>query len=122
MAINDLSDNLSRITEALKGYFNSRIDLLKLDLLQKTSRAGVYLLTFISVMVSILAVTVFLMFSFSFWYGDKTGNLAEGFLISAAFFLLVLILVYLLRKAIFSRTLIKVFSQILFSEEDNQGS
>ena len=119
MAKTNLSENLSGITDVLKVYIGTKVDLLKLGLLQKITRAGVYLLTFVSVIVSVFALTLFLMFSFSFWYGSVTGNLAEGFLISAAFFLVILILIFLFKKSIFSRNLIKIFSQILFTDDEN---
>ena len=119
MAKRDLSKNLSSVTDVLKDYLQVKLDLFKLDLLQRSSRAGLFLFTFISVLFSVFAVAIFLMFSFSFWYGERTGNLAQGFLISAGFFLLVLVLVFLLRKAVFGRNLIKNISKILFSGDDD---
>ncbi|MFO7575350.1 MAG: hypothetical protein R6W67_09355 [Bacteroidales bacterium] len=118
MAKTELSENFSRISDVLKDYLNSRIDLLKLGLLQKFVSAGVYLLTAVSVFISAFAACIFLMFSFSFWYGNRTGNLDQGFLISAGFFALIIVLVIVFRKTIFSRNLIKVFSNILFTDEE----
>jgi len=105
----------------LKDYLHLKLDLFKLELLEKTSRAGLLLFTFISVIFSVFSVVIFLMFSFSFWYGEKTGSLSQGFLISAAFFLLVLILVFFLRRAIFGRSLIKNISKILFSDNEDSS-
>jgi hypothetical protein len=119
MAKNELSDNFSSISDVLKDYLNSKADLLKLGLLQKFTRAGVFLLTAVSVIISTLAACIFLMFSFSFWYGNRTGNLDHGFLISAGFFAFIIVLIIVFRKAIFSRNLIKVFSGILFSDEED---
>jgi hypothetical protein len=119
MAKSDLSKNLSSVTDVLKDYLQVKLDLFKLDLLQRSSRAGLFLFTFISVLFSVFAVAIFLMFSFSFWYGERTGNLAHGFLISAGFFFLVLVLVFLLRKAVFGRNLIKNISKILFRGDDD---
>lgn len=119
MAKTELSDNFSAISDVIKGYINSRIDLFKLGLLQKYTKAGVSLLTSVSVIISAFAAFIFLMFSFSFWYGNKTGRLDQGFLISAGFFALILVIVIVFRKAIFSRNLIKVFSSILFTDEEN---
>jgi hypothetical protein len=121
MAKSDLSKNLSSITDVLKDYLHVKLDLFKLELLQKTSRAGLFLFTFISVIFSVFAVAIFLMFSFSFWYGEKTGSLSQGFLISAAFFLLVLVVVFLLRRVIFGRSLIKNISKILFSGDEDSS-
>ncbi len=120
MEKNPLSENLTEITAAVKSYINARIDLLKLTLLQKITKAGTFMLTFVSVLVSLFSVMIFLMFAFSFWYGQKTGNLAQGFLISAGIFLILLVLIYLLRRVIFSNTLVKIFSNILFSDEDQK--
>ncbi|HYW97047.1 MAG TPA: phage holin family protein [Bacteroidales bacterium] len=120
MEKNALSENLAEITAAIKSYVNTRFDLLKLTLLQKITRAGTYMLTFVSVLVSLFSILIFLMFAFSFWYGERTGSLSEGFLISAGIFLLLLIILFLLRRVIFSNTLIRIFSHILFSDEDDK--
>ncbi|MFU8843621.1 MAG: hypothetical protein ACNA7V_07420 [Bacteroidales bacterium] len=122
MAGNDFSEGFSGMAEVIKGYVNAKVDLIKLGLLQKVTRAGVILLTYISVIISSFAVAIFLMFSFSFWYGDQTGNFAQGFLISSAFFLFILFLIYLGRRVIFSRNLIKHFSRILFTDDENDLS
>jgi hypothetical protein len=119
MAKSDLSKNLSTVTDVLKDYLQVKLDLFKLDLLKRSSRAGIFLFTFISVLFSVFAVAIFLMFSFSFWYGERTGNLAQGFLISAGVFFLILVVVFLLRKVVFGRILIKDISKILFSEDDD---
>lgn len=118
MAKSDLSKSVSSITEVLKDYLNLKLDLLKLKIVEKSSNAGIYFFTFISVLFAFFGVIIFLMFAFSFWYGEMTGNLAQGFLISAGVFFLVMILVYLLRKIIFGRSLIKSFASILFEEDE----
>jgi hypothetical protein len=119
MAKSDLSKNLSTVTDVLKEYLQVKLDLFKLDLLKRTSRAGLFLFTFISVLFSVFAVAIFLMFSFSFWYGEQTGNLAQGFFISAGALFFILVIILLLRKVVFGRILIKNISKILFSEDDD---
>jgi hypothetical protein len=122
MAKNDLSESLSEIRSIINEYLNARLDLIKLSLLQRITRAGTYLLTFVSILVSVFAMTIFLMFSFSYWYGDNYGSHAGGFLISAGFYLLLLILIYTLRKIVFSRNIIKIFSNIIFNDDENDKS
>lgn len=119
MAKSDLSKNLTTVTDVLKDYLQVKLDLFKLDLLKRSSRAGLFLFTFISVLFSVFAVAIFLMFSFSFWYGERTGNLAQGFLISAGILFFILVVVLVLRKVVFGRILIKNISEILFSEDDD---
>lgn len=117
MAKSDLSKSISSITEVLKDYLNVKLDLLKLQILEKSSNAGLYFFTIIAVLFAFFGFFSFLMFSFSFWWGERTGNLSQGFLIAAGLFLLVMILAYLLRKVIFGRNLIKNIAKILFEEE-----
>jgi hypothetical protein len=117
MAGSELSDNFLRITEILKDYLNARVDLLRLGLLEMLTRVGVYLLTSLSVIISAFAVCIFLMFSFSFWYGSHIGSIEQGFLISAGFFALAIIIQIVFRRTIFSRNLIKEFSAILFTDD-----
>lgn len=117
MAKSDLSKSISSITEVLKDYLNVKLDLLKLEILEKSSNAGLYFFTIITVLFASFGFFSFLMFSFSFWYGERTGNLSQGFLISAGIFLLVMLLAFLLRKIIFGRSLIKSIAKILFEED-----
>lgn len=118
MARNDISENFSEINTLIKNYFNARIDLLKLSLLQKITKLGTYLLTFVSIIVLAIVITIFLMFSFSFWYAENVGSIAGGFLISAGIYAFLLFLLYLLRKVIFKRSLIKIFAEIIFFDDE----
>ncbi len=123
MKKNALSDNLAEITAAVKSYINTRIELLKLTMLQKITKAGTFMLTFVSVVVALFSILIFLMFAFSFWYGEKTGSLSQGFLISAGIFLLISIVILIFRKALFSKPLVSIFSHILFfNDEENSDS
>ncbi len=119
MAKSDLSQNLAAIIDVLKDYLHVKLDLFKLDILQRTSKAGIFLFTFYSVVIAIFAIAVFLLFSFSFWYGEKTGSLSQGFLLSAGILFLIMILMFLFRRVLFGRILIKNISKILFSDMED---
>lgn len=119
MAKTDMSQNLSSIIEVLKDYLNIKLDLAKLEILHRLSKAGIFLFTFYSLIISVFAIVLFLLFAFSFWYGEKTGNLSQGFLISAGIIFLFMILLFLLRRVLFGRILIKNISEILFSDSDD---
>ena len=118
MARNDISENFSEINALIKNYLNARIDLMKLSFLQKLAKSGTYLLTFISIIITVFTIAIFLMFSFSFWYGENVGSIAVGFLISAGVFTILLFFQYLFRKMIFKRSLVKFFAKIIFSDDE----
>jgi hypothetical protein len=60
-----------------------------------------------------------LTFSFSFWYGNMYGTIYEGFLISSGIYAFLGILIYLLRRPIFSNNIIRNIGMILFLRDDD---
>jgi len=114
-----LEENFSELKSLLKDYLDARVNLFKLFLLEKIAKVGTYFLTAIVFLVLILFVILFSTFAFSFWYGNKFGNLAEGFLISAGFYVLLALAVFLLRRPLFTNSIIKNISSIIFSENKN---
>lgn len=113
-----LSENFSELNDVLKSYVAARVKLWKLLLLERTTKAVTYLFTTLAVLISALSCLLLLSFAFSFWYGETLGSYTTGFLISAGFNLLLMILVYLLRKRIFSRNILKNTKDLLFNKED----
>ena len=120
MKNNSLTKNLSELNIIIKSYLEARLNLLKVILLEKVTKIGTYFFTSFFVMVTFLFTLLFLAFAFSFWYGNTYGRISEGFLISAGFFLIVAVLLYVLRKPLFSNNIIKNISSIIFSEEENE--
>jgi hypothetical protein len=120
MGKSKFSESLSEIKDLIKDYINSRIVLIKLNLIQKLSKAGTFLIILLSFITLSFAILIFLMTSFSIWYGEKTGSVSQGFLISAGIFFLILLLIFLLRNVVIGRNLLKIFSRILFSDDENK--
>ena len=117
-----LVEDFSELKELTKRYLEARIRLWKVLLLEKITKAGTYLLTFLTIIVVLASLLLLLMFAFSFWYGNKYGSISEGFLISAALFAFLGIVLILFRKQIFSNNIIKNLGKIMFEkdEEDQQ--
>ena len=114
-----LPENLAEINATLKDYINVRFDLIKVRLLEKMTQIGTRFLSLVAGVVALFSFLIFIMFSFSFWYGQETGSLSEGFLISAGFFLLLIILVIIFRKKLFSNVLVRSLAKILFSDDED---
>lgn len=113
-----LSENLSELNDVLKSYLAARLKLWKVLLLEKIMRAGTYFFSTIGVLISAFSCLLFLEFAFSYWYGDTQGSITTGLLISAGFNLLLMVLIYLLRKRLFSRHILKNIRDILFDEDE----
>lgn len=113
-------ESLFGLKEIFQNYLSARINLWKIVLLEKFAKTGTIVMTSVTVLTFLTFVLLFLTFAFSFWYGEKHGSVATGFLIAAGFYLFVSLIVILFRKAIFSKALIKNFKSVLFSDEDKE--
>jgi len=120
MKKHSLTENISELNDIIKSYLEARIDLWKVLFLEKTTKLGTYFISAISIVVAILFMFVFLAFAFSFWYGDTYGKISDGFLISAGFFVLMAILLFLLRKPLFSNSIIKKVASLIFTDEGDK--
>ncbi|MFO7670163.1 MAG: hypothetical protein R6W31_10930 [Bacteroidales bacterium] len=112
-----LSENFSELNDVLKSYLAARVKLWKVLLLEKTTKAGTFIFTTLAILFSAFLCLFFLGLAFSFWYGETHGNISTGFLISTGFGLLLMALIYLLRKRIFARNILKNNKDLLFWED-----
>jgi len=118
-----LQENFSELSGVVKSYIDARINLWKVNLLENVTKAGVYLLTSIFMLVVILFILLLLTLAFSFWYeAGNHGTLTEGLLLSAGFFVLVALVVFLLRKRFFANHIIKNIAPLIFNEDENEHS
>ena len=113
-----LSENLSELNEVVKRYVDARLRYYKVILLEKTAKAGTFI--FSSVVLLVLMVTLILLLSlaFSYWFAETHGSVWEGLLISAGADLVLIIIVYFMRKRFFTGTLLKNFGKMIFPDED----
>lgn len=120
MKDNSLAENFTELRDILKKYLDARIKLWKILLLEKLTKAGTYILTILVFVVVLASLLLLLLFAFSFWYGNVYGNIYYGFLISAGFYVLVGVLLFLLRRPIFSNNIIRNLGKIFFSEDKEE--
>lgn len=117
-----LHENFSELSGVVKSYIDARINLWKVHLLENVTKAGVYLLTFILIWIASLFILLLLAFGFSFWYeASNFGPLSEGFLLSAGFFVLLALLVFLLRKKLFANHIVKNIAPLIFNEDKKEA-
>lgn len=114
----DFSAPLKRVTEGITSYINQQIRYNKVLLANKMGEASSYLILFSILMVFASFILFFLSFAFVWWYSIHFGDHFEGYLILAAFYLLLGILVYLFRNTLIFNPLRKLGGQMLFSKEE----
>ena len=98
-------------------YIDLRVDELKL----KTAKGLSLTLSKLLYMLLVLFVVSIIMISIAvggvMWIGEMVGSYAGGAAIVAAFFLLVLGVLVLLRKRLFRNTFVPLFIDLFFEEK-----
>lgn len=118
MGNESLSASIMELKTILIKYFSANLNLGKAVLIEKISKVGTYFFTMVSSIVIIACLLIMLVLAFSFWYGDVYGNIYEGFLISALFYLVIGALLYFFRKSIFSDTIIRNLGEVFYEDDD----
>ncbi len=116
----NLTNILSRIYDSTKDYVNLRQDLFKLSILKSLTKISTALVT---VFTLILAGTILLVVAcatFVVWYGDKTQDFVGGLLLVTGVVFLISVFLYLFRKKIFHSLFLKLYSGIIFDDDDNE--
>ena len=101
-----------------KDYVDLQFQLLRLNIVEKTSQILSLLIVIIAGTILLTAAFVYFSMMFVIWMKTVTGSLTYGFLIIAAFFLLLFVLFILLRKKLIINPIIKKMSAILFKSEE----
>lgn len=109
-------DVYKSLVNNVKEYADLQLQLLKLNIVEKTSQILSLLIVIIAGTILLMAAFVYFSMMFVLWMKTLTGSLTYGFLIIAGFFLLLFILFVLLRKKMIINPIIKKMSSILFSE------
>lgn len=115
---NELVKNLGELNGSVKNYVEARIDLVKLSLLEKTSRLITYLVNYLVVLLFFILVIGFGAAAFAVWYGQTyNDNYVGGVLIAGGIIIGICLIFVLLRKKIITASVIRNLSEILFKDE-----
>jgi hypothetical protein len=115
-----LVENVSELNDVIKSFIEAKFDLWRLTLLQKITRLGTYLLSTIIIAIIILIITLLLTFAFTQWYSNTIGTLIESYLIAAGVYVLFALIVFFLRKQLFSNMMVRNIASIIFSDEESE--
>lgn len=122
MANKPFLENIHEIIAIVRSYINTRIELWKLSLLEKTALAGAFFLSSVIIVLIVAFCLLFFSLAFSFWYGQMTGDIATGFLIVAGFYLIVGIVFIVSRKYLITGPVIKSISSIIYMDDKTEDN
>lgn len=114
-----LVENVHELSDVIKNYIEARIDLWKLGIVEKIARVGTYFVSTIIISIIMLIALVFLTQAFVGWYDEAYGSSSVALLISAGFYIILGLLIFLFRKQLFTNRIVKNIAEILFAEDEN---
>lgn len=97
--MDNIATNIEMLYEKAENYTKTSIDLVKLKAIDKTSEIISSLAVVISVAFIVAIFTLFLNIGIALWIGDELNNMALGFFIVSAFYLIVGIIIFINRNS-----------------------
>lgn len=114
----DLSDNMLELNEAVKNYIQTRLDLVKISILEKIAKFSLYLISFLIVILFIFLILACISTAFVIWYNQTYNNMLLGLLIALGFLIFTCLLFIRFGKKIIMKNLLQNISEILFDEDE----
>ena len=114
----DLSDNMLELNEAVKGYIQTRLDLVKVTVLEKLVKFSLYLITFLIVVLFIFLIIACITTSFVIWYEQTYHNMLIGLLIALGFLISTCLFFIVFGKKLIIKNVLQNISEILFEEDE----
>jgi hypothetical protein len=113
----ELTRNLGELNGSVKNYVQTKIDLVKLTFLEKTTSFIAFYFNLQIVIMFAILIIGFIAGAFVVWYGDVYRSYFEGLLIAGGLLLLLTLIFIILRKVIVTRLILRNFSEIVYKEE-----
>lgn len=117
---NDLTKNISKLNDSAKNYFQAKVDLIKISLLEKFTKITATLINILILVLLIVWMLGFVVAAFAAWYGETYNNYPKGILIAAGIMMLLVLLFIVFRKSIITTSVLRYFSSVIFDENEKK--
>jgi len=115
----NLSDFYNVQSKIIKEYFETRLQLIKLQAVLAVSRLLTLIFVLIIVFILLLFILLFLGLALAWWLTELFDSKVLGFSGAAAAFLLLLVMLIVLRKVLLQNPLIRLFIRTTSKELSN---
>lgn len=116
----DLSENLVELNETAKEYVQTKLELVKLTVLEKITKLSLYLISFQIIILLVFLFVTFLTTSFVVWYEQNYQNIFISLLIVSGLLVFIGILFFTVFKKLIIKNLLSNLSEILFEEDEGK--
>ena len=115
--MDSFKDQYHEMSHDIKKCIDMRVDLLKLQTVEKGSKFISGFLVFLIVAIFVCCAIGYLSFAMLFEMESYFGSMTPGCIILAGIFILLAFLVYILRKHIFINPLVRLLGSIMLDDE-----
>ncbi|MBP5229747.1 MAG: hypothetical protein J6Z32_06350 [Bacteroidales bacterium] len=105
------------IGSSVRQYVNMQIDRFALKGAEKMSWFTNKVIVTLIFIVSAMVLFLLLCFALSYFFGELLGSTALGFLCTAGIVLIVILIVFLLRKKLFANQMARMYTKLLLGDE-----
>lgn len=116
MAFKDIKENLDDIKSNSEEFINTSLDYYRLWGFKITAKAGSKFMTLLLVCLFVMMSLLFLSLFAAYALAACLESTALGFLIVAAFYMLISVLAYLFRKPLVEKPFLRKLSEIIFND------
>ncbi len=107
------------IIDKAKDYIETRIELLKLTLIEKGVRILANSITGISLFLILFFTILFASFGLGFYLSEVIGNTFAGFFIVAGIYLLLALLIYVLKDKVINKKIMDAAIKGILKQDAN---
>ncbi|WP_372643061.1 hypothetical protein [Ancylomarina sp.] len=114
----NIPEQFAQLKELLTEYFDSNLEYYKFSSFEKLIRFAIAIsLTALFLLLAMFAL-LFFGFGTAVWLSDVLGNEILGYMGTGTIYLVLIFLIYLLKKPLIERPLIKLCYRILYTKKD----
>ena len=117
----NLSEHLSALKAEIKEWVEIRAKLLQLQVFEKTANVGSFLIFGIIIINLLFFAFLFAFLALGFLLGKWVNSAAGGFAIICGFYLLILALMFVFRKGIFTGLQNLFLESLMNPEQENKS-
>jgi uncharacterized membrane protein YqjE len=118
--MNETFEKVEGLTEHVKEYITTKVELAKLRLAEKTSLTVANIIAAVVVAVLFLFVILFGSLAGAWVLGDWIGKRYAGFLIVAGFYLLLAVMVWFARNRLIRFPVMNAIIKMLHKKDDDE--
>lgn len=108
------------LAEHIKEYITNRMDAVKLNTAEKSSKLAATVIAFVIVAMFFIIFLFFASTALAFVFSRLTGALSWGFLIVGGIYLLLGVLVWMLKDRILQLPVMNALLRQLFTDDDEE--